>query len=164
MKLVPPGEPPEPPAPDLVEQAGSTPYGSPVIDLDSVRVAYGLPNRKVAPACQHKSLVYNTGERRVWCNDCHRTIDAFDAFMTLTNAFHGMVREANAGIARAKEAEEAVLVRRVAKDIDRLWGRKMAPCCPQCGRGLMPEDFTSHSSVSFEYEVARRTRRQDHKP
>jgi hypothetical protein len=135
----------------------STPYSSPVIDFGDIRIAHGL-TRHPYRVCEHKGLTYSTHERRVWCSDCERTIDGFDAFMVVVNHFHTMERAARSALARAKEAEGKTLVRRAAKWLDRVWGRKMLPVCPRCGRGITPEEMLQCGQVSLEYEAMRRKR------
>ncbi len=144
----------------IEERPGSTPHSSPVIDLAEVRVAFGLP-RSTARVCRHKALVYNRGERRIWCTDCESTVDPFDAFMTLTTYFHDMESAVRSKLARAIEAEAATLVKRASKNLDRQWNGKhpMAVSCPHCHNGLLPEDFLSGgSAVSRDIEIARRKR------
>ncbi|WP_132552887.1 hypothetical protein [Rhizobium azibense] len=131
-----------------------------MIDFGEMRIAFGLPkfHHKV---CKHRRLTYNVAERRVWCQECESTVDGFDAFMLIANHFHAMERAAQAKLARAAEIENATLVKRAAKNLDRSWNGKnpMAVCCPHCRGGLLPEDFQSGgSAVSREIEIARRKR------
>ena len=133
------------------------PFGSPVIDFAGVRVAQGM--RKFHHRqCEHNSLVYNVSERRIWCETCERTIESFDAFMSLANQFHAMVRAAEYERRQARDALGAVLVRRAAKAIDRVWGRGMAMQCPHCHNGILAHDALSCGSISGEIEIARRKR------
>jgi hypothetical protein len=144
----------------LEAREGSTPYSSPVIDLAEVRIAYGLP-KPGQRVCSHRRLIYCRSERRVWCEDCESTVESFDAFMTVTEHFHLMEREARAKLARAAEAEAATLVKRASKNLDRQWNGKhpMAVSCPHCRGGLLPEDFIDGgSAVSRDIELARRKR------
>jgi hypothetical protein len=143
----------------LIEQPGSTPFGSPVIDLAEVRIRFGKADLRKGRPCEHRALIYSRDERRVWCEDCERTIDSFDAFMTLTTHFHTMERAATGKQAKADEALARTIVRRAAKVLDKAWG-KMAPLCPHCRTGLLPEDFADGfgSAVGIEIERARRKR------
>ena len=142
----------------LENDPGSQPFGSPVIDFGGVRIAHGM-RRYLHRRCEHKQLIYSRDERRIWCEECERTIEAFDAFMTVADHFHKMQRAANAELARATEASKAHLVRRAAKELDRVWGRKMAASCPHCKKGILPEDGLGRmSSISREMELARRKR------
>lgn len=141
----------------LEHDQGSQPFGSPIVDFAGVRVAHGL-RKYHHRTCEHKSLVYNPSERRIWCESCERTIEAFDAFMMVVRNFQDMVRAAEHERQLAREALGMHLVRRAAKAIDRVWGHKMAPACPHCRKGLLPHDMLSCGSVSMEIEVARRKR------
>jgi hypothetical protein len=135
-------------------------YDHVVVDLDKVRVALGWPRTPRHRRCKHQSMVYSTEQRRVWCKDCESTIETFDAWLVLIRNFEGMMRDVRGKLAKASAALSAVVIRRAAKEIDRTWGQKMAPCCPHCRRGLLPEDFANgaSSATSAEFERARRKR------
>lgn len=142
-----------------LEAAGA--YDAPVVDLAGYRVRSGrTPWKAEKDRCKHTKVIYSTTERRVWCEACQSPVDAFDGLMTVVHHFEDMEREARRRIREAEDGARAVIVRRGAKEIDRSWGHKMAPCCPHCRRGLMPQDFANGagSSVGFEYESARRQR------
>lgn len=135
----------------------ATPFSKPVIDLGDMRIAYGRP-RYPAKICKHNHLVYSTEERRVWCRDCERTVDNFDAFMVLSNSLHGMVTRLKRRLEQAEEAKQAYIHRKAAKEMDLAWGRKNAVGCPHCGRGLLPEDIADGGccQTSRDIELARR--------
>jgi hypothetical protein len=140
---------------------GARAFGRPVIDFETIRIQAGrTPFKSREKVCQHNSLVYNDSERRVWCQDCRTTVDPYDAFMRIVMQWHHIQGAINGKLATAKEAMDATLVRRSAKNLDRSWGRKMAPNCPHCKNGLLPEDFDFpggvRSSRSRELEEARR--------
>lgn len=138
-------------------------YVGVVVDLDEVRIRVGRTPYKVK-SCKHLHLIYCSSERRVWCEDCERTIDNFDAFSILTNKFEAMLREANGRLATATEALNSAARLRATKTLDRMWsGGRMAPCCPHCNRGLLPEDFMNgaRSAVGTEFEKAQRARKAD---
>lgn len=147
---------PEDPPLEVLPDGGS--YVGVVVDLDSVRIRTGRTPRGLK-TCQHKHMIYNQTERRIWCEDCERTIDNFDAFQTFTRHFKAMEREAGHKLRIAQEALAGAARLRATKELDRLWsGRRMAPCCPHCNRGLIPEDFADgvRSTTSLEFEIARR--------
>ena len=128
-----------------------------VISLADVRVSRGWS--RPSKVCEHKSLVYSSKDRRIECKDCDQPVEAFDAFMTLVRHFDSMEAAARLREHQTKEAEAAVIVRKAAKAMDKAWSRKMAPCCPHCRTGLLPEDFDSIGSmVGAELERARRRR------
>ncbi len=129
-----------------------------VIDFGDLRVQFGLP-RVGDRHCFHKKMTYDPYERRVWCQDCERTIEGFDAFMALVRQM-GQVMAAMER--RQKQVDDAMahsVRRRAAKVIDEAWSRRsMVPCCPHCSKALLPEDFADgiKFSVGYELEVARR--------
>jgi len=136
----------------------ATPWSKPVIDLGDMRISYGRP-RYPEKICKHRSLVYSTEERRVWCKDCQRTVDNFDAFMVLANGHHDMVNRLKRKVKEAEEIKQAYIHRKSAKELDLAWGKKSAVGCPHCGRGLLAEDFaTGCRQSSREIELARRRR------
>lgn len=132
---------------------------SEIIDLDGIRIQWGLPSTPLKQRCEHKSLVYSSAERRIWCQNCERTIDNFDAFMTFTKHFESMLRHARIKLQEATDAMKTSVRRRATKVLDRAWsGNVMAPCCPHCRGGLLPEDFADRglSMCSRDIELARR--------
>jgi hypothetical protein len=131
-----------------------------VIDLDGIRIARGLPKRS-SQFCPHRNMTYCDEERRVWCKDCQRTLDGYDAFKGLVSVFGQMERSIRRKTEAADQAMKATIHRRATKAIDKAWsGREMAICCPHCRGGLLPEDFSDgvRAQCSREYEMARRGR------
>lgn len=131
-----------------------------VIDLAGVRLRWGQRSPKAERACEHKALVFCSRERRVWCEDCDRTIDSFDAFYMLTKNFESMVRDIRAQNSKVKAALDSTITRRATKELERMWGHKMAAACPHCRTGLLAEDFADGVSAAYgrDYEIARRKR------
>jgi hypothetical protein len=143
---------------EVLADGGS--YCGTVVDLADVRIRLG--RTRVGPGlkqCEHLSLIYSPTERRVWCEDCERTIDNFDAFLIFTRKFEKMLSEVRHRQNTASEALKSSARLRATKELDRVWsGRRMAPCCPHCNKGLIPEDFAGgcRSTISLEWEMARR--------
>ncbi len=133
-----------------------------VIDLADVILKRGRPPL-FAKSCGHKHLIYSTTERRIWCKDCSRTVDGFDAFMVLVDQWGAATKDIERRRREVDEASKHVLISRAAKAVDEIWrGRSMAPCCPSCQRGLLPEDFTRGvACMSRELEVARRRKERE---
>lgn len=134
-----------------------------VIDLADVRVERGIPRNRHS-RCKHKRLLYESSDRRVWCRDCEREVEAFDAFMTLVDNFGAMTREVKRQQHEAEEAAKAHVHRKAARNLSLAWSGKtpMAVACPHCSRGLLPEDFEGGGSqVSKDIEMARRAREGD---
>ena len=79
-------------------------YHHTVVDLAEYRVQLGRTPRH-AKTCLHSNLVYSREERRVWCRDCERTIDPFDAFAGIVGRFTDLMQDVQS---RQRKAEEAM--------------------------------------------------------
>ena len=114
--------------------------------------------------CEHKNLVFSQPDRRIQCKDCDEVVEAFDAFMVLVRHWEAMSADLRRKARKADEAMQSTVIRRAAKELDRMWsGRQMAPLCPHCRGGLLPEDFAEvASSISADLERARRKRQASH--
>lgn len=134
--------------------------GVTVIDIGDVRVARGL-SRRHHSSCPHRRLVYDNAERRIWCRDCERDVEAFDAFKTLVEPYSAAIEDLNRR-QKAMEESEAFKVRTLAgKAMDEAWrSHKMVPSCPHCHNGLFPEDFKNGPSmISKEFARGRSIKR-----
>ena len=133
-------------------------YGVKVIDMGDIRVSRGQSRRPKA-ICKHKRLIYDSGERRVWCKDCEKDIDSFDAFELLVSQQDIAIKQLNRLKADVLAAESHNLRRIAAKNLESEWNKKNSlPCCPHCKSGLMAEDFKKISKTSKSIEIAKRNR------
>lgn len=133
--------------------------GVTVVDIGDIRVARGL-SRRPFRGCHHWALTYDERERRIWCNDCETTIDAFDGFLSLVSQFDRAAKNAKAAAAEIADAKAHNLVKIAAKKMDDHWRkRRTIPTCPHCHAGLMPEDASKMGRMSRELEMARRARK-----
>lgn len=132
-------------------------YGQLVIDIGDLRVARGKSRRPFS-GCKHLRLVYDREERRIWCRDCERDVEAFDAFILEAERAHAFYADNQKRAKELAEAETFQIRTRAAKKLDEAWrSRTMAPCCPHCNRGILPEDvMRGLSGVGIEYERRRR--------
>lgn len=131
--------------------------GVKVVDIGDVRVARGL-TRRPHSACRHKRLIYDPRERRIWCRDCERDVEPFDAFTILVEQMDAAIKGIGDREKRLVEAEAFNLRTLAAKALDEAWrSRNMVPACPHCSNGLFPEHFKNgvHASLSREYAQAR---------
>ncbi|GEM_PF-4444040 len=49
-----------------------------------------------------------------------------------------------------------------AKKVEAVWrSRNMAPCCPHCGRGILPEDKLGDAQTRRDFELRRRQARPE---
>jgi hypothetical protein len=129
--------------------------GLTVVDIGDVRVARGMSRRSYS-SCKHSQLVYDQRERRIWCKDCERDIEGFDAFVILAEQSFFALSEHQRREKRLAEAEAFQLRSIAAKEIDRIWRkRNMVPACPHCRMGLLPEYFTKGvSQLGRDYAIA----------
>lgn len=142
--------------------------GVTVIDIGDIRVARGL-SRRAHSSCPHARLVYDRNERRIWCKDCEKDVEPFDAFTGLveqhSRACDNLERRSDAVAAAEKHALRSL----AAKAMDEAWrSRNMVPACPHCRHGLFPEDFkhgvTSMLSREYAEAMARRAKRKTDTP
>jgi hypothetical protein len=145
----------------MIKETPILPTGE-LIDLAGVRIQRGTP--KYNPnQCKHKNILYqsNSKERRIWCSDCERDIDPFEAFMMLSEHLEEMLSDAKSMRRQAFDALKNTARLRATKALDQAWsGNVMAVACPHCHGGLLPEDFTNGGhQTSREIEIARRKRK-----
>lgn len=130
--------------------------GVKVIDFGEARIARGYTRRPYS-SCKHLNLVYDTQERRVWCEDCERNVDPFDAFKILVENYAAAEGKVNRLKQEATEAAKFSIRSRAAKAIDDIWRkRRMVPCCPHCTGPLLPEFFANGVGSTASAEIARR--------
>ncbi len=132
-------------------------HGVTVVNIGDLRVARGL-TRRPAASCRHVRLNYDPRERRIWCKDCEKDVDAFDAFCLLTEQYHLAYERLQDDRQKLTEAQAFNCRTIAAKNIDEAWRkRKLVPACPHCSNGLFPEDFVKGvGMVGREFALARR--------
>jgi len=133
-------------------------FGMNIIDIGDARVLRGR-SRRAASACKHKLMHYDKTERRIWCPDCETDVPAFDAFITIVENLGEKESQLNISRHQLEVAKQFQARSLAVKALDEVWrGRTMAPCCPHCNAGLLPEDFAKgiQSKVGREYEMRRR--------
>lgn len=130
-----------------------------VVDLAGYKISRGRSTTPERNKCKHRNLVYSTDERRIWCDDCRKSVDAFDAFTQIARGLAEMQSAADSQLAEARDAMRSSAHRRAAKALDRAWHGGNAVVCPHCRHGLLPEDFERYiSSISGDLERARRAK------
>lgn len=129
-------------------------YGIKVVDIGDLRVARGK-SRRPPSVCKHQRLVFDTEERRIYCEDCKTDVEAFDAFLQLVDRHHVLDAKAQ----RVREDAAHTVISRAAKRMDDAWrSKKMAPMCPHCRAPILPEDVVNGVAMaSKEFEQRRRT-------
>lgn len=135
-----------------------------VVDFGDLRVARGFSRRPFS-GCHHHRLVYDGSERRVWCQDCERDIDGFDAFRMVAERFHSTREKLDDRERKVAEAEAHNLISLAAKTVDSIWrSRNKVPACPVCGFGLFPEDFKNGRGTQLGRDYGAATRAKHNKP
>lgn len=133
-----------------------------VVDIGDIRVARGF-SRRPHSLCGHAKMTYDSNERRIWCEDCRKNVDPFDAFLILVQHHHQGVQRLEKRERLVRESEAHHLISIAAKALDHAWRKtKMVPACPSCGNGLLPEDFKggfyTMSMLGREFALAQRAR------
>jgi hypothetical protein len=132
--------------------------GVTVIDIGDVRVARGISRRPYS-VCRHARLVYDGGERRIWCKDCEQDVEPFDAFKIIAEQCSAFSASMERREKKVEEAEAHALISRAAKAVDDAWrSRKIAPGCPHCHKPILPEDFAGGVRSGSSVELERRRR------
>jgi hypothetical protein len=139
-------------------------YGLKVVDIGDIRIARGLARRHYS-GCPHRRLVYDTHERRIWCKDCERDVEPFDAFTGLIEPYTRSLKELENREQKIAEAESFSIRSLAAKQIDQAWrSRNMVPACPHCGNGLFPESFKGSCAMVGKDYAARRIEKNGETP
>jgi hypothetical protein len=134
--------------------------GLKVIDIGDIRVARGLARRPYS-GCPHRRLVYDNHERRIWCKDCERDVEAFDAFVGLVEPYSRAISDLEHKREKIAEAEGFSVRSLAAKEIDKAWRHKnMIPSCPHCGNGLFPEHFKNGCGMIGKDYAAKKLERK----
>jgi hypothetical protein len=131
-------------------------HGVNVVDFGDVRVSRGKTRREFS-GCGHKKLNYDQMERRIWCSDCEKDVDPFDALMLMLEHYDSACKHLEEKSKRIMEASEFRCRSLAAKNIDEVWRRrKVVPVCPHCKHGLFPEYFAQKVAVTGrEYALKR---------
>lgn len=133
-----------------------------VVELRDLRIARARHN-PLRNKCRHRSLAFNDLERRIHCDDCGETVEAYDAFKTLCNSWEEATRKLKRREEAVKKSEAHSIRSRAAKVMDDEWRRRSTvPLCPHCTEALLPEDIVKGlASAGKSLIVARRKRNQE---
>lgn len=140
-------------------------YGPKVVQIGDLRVARGL-TRRPKTSCRHKSVVYDLGERRVWCRDCETAVDPFDAFLGVVEVWESARNHHKRRERELAEAEAFSIISRASKVIDTVWrSKRSVPLCPHCHEAILPGDVVGGvSTASRELVEQRRKKNKEVKP
>lgn len=149
--------PPDEPIDPQVYSAGVT-----VVDIGDIRVARGK-TRRPRSTCRHLNMTYDQNERRVYCHDCEKDVDPFDAFVSLTESWDAAEKKLRRRTQKITEAETFIIRRRAAKVMDEAWRKKeTVPACPHCKEAILPGDVTDGKLPLASRRLAERKRTNNH--
>ena len=136
-------------------------HGLTVVNIGDYRVSRGM-TRRAFSGCQHHRVTYDKSERRIWCRDCERDVEPFDAFVGLAENYDRVRKSMDREREEIREAAKFNVRSLAAKAIDKEWrARKTVPICPHCSSGLFPEDFKNGiGTAGREYAEAARNRKK----
>lgn len=118
-------------------------HGVNVVQMGEYRISRGMTRRKKS-TCRHYSLVYDDQERKVWCNDCESNLDSYDAFLTLVESFNTQLEIIYRKQAVLDKDLNKKIGRIAAQKLDDIWKtNRDVPCCPNCDKGMLAEDFAT---------------------
>ena len=136
-------------------------HGVTVVDIGDYRVSRGM-TRRTFSGCHHRRLTYDKSERRIWCRDCERDVEPFDAFLGLVEGWDRAWQSMERKRKEVAEAAKFKVRSLAAKAIDKAWRkRSMVPACPHCNHGLFPEDFKNGVMTMLGREYAEALRKRD---
>ena len=137
-------------------------HGAKVVDIGDLRIARGMTRRPVS-TCKHLRMVYDTQERRIYCEDCESDVDPFDAYLILVHEWDRAVSRLERERAELEAAKDHHVRSRAAKAMDDEWRRRnTVPACPHCKAGIFPEDVANGvGRTGKKLEQARRKREKD---
>ena len=140
---------------------GDFKFGINVVDIGDIRVERGLSYRSPM-RCLHHNVVYDEQERRIWCKDCEKGIDAFDFLKKLVEQYNGVRKSMLRREEELREAESFQARMRATKVMDHEWRkRSTVPVCPHCRQGIFPEDVADGiGSMSKEFAQRMREKHQ----
>lgn len=121
--------------------------------------------------CKHKSVAIDPSDGTLDCQECGKSLNPFTVLLNYVNSWAEIAKWREECKAAAQAQREKALLTwntyrawrphlRAAQYIEKQWRSRMAPCCPHCGNGLLPEDFLEgrdRGSRGRSYELEMRT-------
>mgnify|MGYP003529462785 CR=1 FL=1 len=130
-------------------------HGMTVVDIGDIRVARGQ-SRRPHSICGHHKLLFDHGERRIWCSDCQTDVEPFDAFELLADRAYAHVKRLKEWEERLSQIDGFKARMLATKALDKAWSSKnMVPACPHCKNGLFPEDFKDGVGIMLGRDYAK---------
>jgi hypothetical protein len=130
---------------------------SKILDCEKVvSFAHEARKRGKSCGCLHQRFVIDEQHGTVECAECGDVVSAFHAMCEIAKDERDFRRQWASLKATYNEmlAYKPWLV--AVRKLERIWrGKRMLPCCPQCGRGLEAEELLGRS-VGIDFEMSRR--------
>lgn len=107
--------------------------------------------------CLHNNTTWDRNGDIITCDDCKKQISPVWMLKTVMAHYDKAMR-------RVAERERALADDKshnlhlvAAKKVEEIWRtRTMAPCCPHCDRGILPQDQLGATQIRKDFEIRRR--------
>lgn len=109
--------------------------------------------------CNHRNLQYDISSRIIYCKDCEREIDHFDAFFMIVKMFAYAEHSLDCRREELDELEKRhqVGLLKATRKVDEAWrSRSMVPICPHCHKAIFPTDGFGGNLTNKDLELERR--------
>lgn len=107
--------------------------------------------------CHHRKTTLDDNGSIVTCDDCSMQLSPYWVLHQLIHYYDQEMKKVEARAKAVAEDKAHNLHLLAAKKVEAVWrSRKMAPCCPHCGHGILPEDGLGGSQMGREFELRRR--------
>ena len=111
------------------------------------------PSQHPIRKCRHMNIELDDAGEIVRCLDCGEQVSAYWVFKSVLSQINSERIRLGAERKELEETKSRTIHLVAAKRIERLWrGRKMAPLCPHCNRGILPEDGMGSRAINLDVE------------
>jgi hypothetical protein len=115
--------------------------------------------------CHHRQMTWDDNGCIVTCDDCGMQISPYWAMQMLAREYKRAMEVVEAREKRVAEDKSHNLHLIAAKKVEAVWRRRnMAPCCPHCDRGILPEDGLGGAQTNRAFELRARQNGTGYKP
>lgn len=112
--------------------------------------------------CRHTNTTWDANGDIITCDDCKMQISPVWMLHMLVEHYSEAMRKVAARERSIAEDKAHNLHLIAARRVEAVWrSRNMAPCCPHCGRGILPEDKLGDAQTRRDFELRRRQARPD---
>lgn len=112
--------------------------------------------------CHHRKMTWDDNGQIVTCDACGIQLSPYWALHQLAHFYDKEMSKLKARAEQLEQDKSHNLHLIAAKKVEAVWrSRNMAPCCPHCGRGILPEDKLGDAQTRRDFELRRRQARPD---